>query len=153
MDMYYAPAVRRGCTHTFSLRGRGSRGIFFILHISCLSHLYSIDQSYIVILHFYTNFMITLTLYWFSKGKKGKSYLLITLTFSILSIRPSVYFCYPSSPWTQRLLIKRNEELLQQLAVGDLQGFHHVSQRKSSLSLWFERKALGKEGSFCQKSW
>ena len=139
----------------FLCEGGAREKFFFILQISCLFHLYSTDYSYIEILHFYTNFMITLTLNWFSKGKKGKSNLLITLTFSILSIPPSEYFCYPSSPWKHNdFWPKRNEELRRATVVadGDLQGFHHVSERKSSLSLWFERKVLGKEGSFCQKS-
>lgn len=152
MDMYYAPAVRRGCTHTFSLRGRGSRGIFFhlayFLFISFVFNRLVLHCNPTFLYQFYDHFNTSLVF----KREKGKIILTDYTDFFNTFYTPLSVFLL-SFPWTQRLLIKRNEELLQQLAVGDLQGFHHVSQRKSSLSLWFERKALGKEGSFCQKSW
>ena len=117
----------------------GAREEFFSSHIflSCLFHLYSIDQSYTVILHFYTNFMIALTLNWFSKGKRENHTCWLHWIFQYFLHAPQCILLSFLPLETQRLLTQ-TQRWATLVADGDLQGFHHVSERKSSLSLWFE---------------
>ena len=127
------------------------RNFFYLVYFLFISFVFNrlvLHCNSTFLYQFHDQFNALLVL----KRKKGKIILTDHTDFFNTFYTPLGVFLLSFLPLETQRLLTQTQRRATAVAVGDLQGFRHVSGRKSSLSLWFERKVLGKEGSFCQKS-